>query len=424
MGFETGIKDSFVMKHKGTLFAGFAALMLVISTIGINDNGYRQVVQWPNGTTFVKFTPGVYVTLFGSAIEYPDEMTFNYDDAPDGGTLSEDGIKVRYQDGGEGTTYGKLRVVLPTDEETMLKLHRSVRSAQGFANRIIRPTVKEAHQMTAGLMTSEEAYAEKRGTYIQWVDAQLRDGKFVTELVKKTETDETGKKVVKMIPTIKLDEKTGQPLHTTSVFNSYGVTIGSSPLTNWDFEEKTRDQISLKREANMAIITAKANADRAIQDTITAEQQGLADVKKAQYIEEVAKIKAVVVAKREKEVAVIQAEKLVEVAKQQKLEAVEKKLAAYELKKRDIARGQGLAEKKRLIFQADGALRQKLEAYVEVNANYASAIANYKGDWVSRINMASSGSSTSGQNGAQTMINLLSMKAAKDLALDMEMGTK
>lgn len=411
------------MQNKKAITWGLGAfgfLIVLFSTIGINDNGYRTVVQWPNGTTFVKFKPGIYLTLFGSAIKYPDEMTFDYDDGTSGGTLSEKGISVRYQDGGTGTTFGKLRVRLPTDEETMLSLHRSVRSARGFANRIIRPTVKEAHQMTAGLMTSEAAYAEKRGTYIQWVDAQLRKGKYVTELVKKKVTDEAGRTITKLIPTIKVDKKTGQPIHTESVFQSYGVTIGSSPLTDWDFEKKTRDQISTKREATMAIITAKANAERAKQDAITAEQQGLADVKKAQYEEEVAKIKQVVIAEREKEVAVIAAEKLVEVAKQTKLEAEQLKLAAYETKKKHIALGQGLAEKKRLIFQADGALKQKLQAWKEVNFVYAKEFGKQK--WVSEVTMGSNGGNVSG-SAAMNLIELMTVNNAKQLSLDMKMGT-
>lgn len=402
---------------------GLVILVIALSTFGINDNGYRTVVQWPNGTTFVKFQPGMYWTLFGSTTKYPDEMTFDYDDASQHvGTMSESGINVRYQDGGTGTTYGKLRIKLPTDEKTMLELHRSVRSAQGFANRIIRPTVKEAHQMTAGLMSSEAAYAEKRGTYIEWVDAQLRKGKFVTKLVEHEMTDEAGEIVKRMIPTIKRDAKTNEPLHTESVFKSYGVTIGSSPITNWDFEDKTLQQISAKREATMAIITAKANAERAKQDAITAEQQGLANVMQAKYEKEVEKEKAVVDAEKAKEVAVIEAEKLVDVAEQKKLERIQLKLAAMQYEKQKKAEGRGDASYKRMVFEADGALQQKLDAWVEVNQRYAEMIPQYKGDWVSRVSMGSNGKASG--NGAQDMIDLLTIKTAKDLSLDVDMNNK
>lgn len=409
-------------KFIGTAIAAVLGLVVLFTTMGVNDNGWRHVVQWPNGTTFVKFTPGIYFKLFGSAEPYPDEMTFDYDDGESAGTLVENGIAVRYQDGGTGTTFGKLRLKLPTDEETMLKLHRSVRSANGFANRIIRPTVKEAHQMTAGLMSSESAYAEMRGTYIEWVDSQLRDGKFITELVQTKVTDEAGKVVTKMLPKIKRDPKTNQPLHSASVFKSYGVLIGSSPLTNWDFEPKTLKQIATKREATMAIITAKANAERAKQDAITAEQQGLANVQVAKYEKEVEKAKAVVDAQRIAEVAVINAKQLVDVATETKNKEEQLKFAAYETKKKEIALGEGESERKRLNMEADGALQPKLDAWKEVNFKYAEEFGKQK--WVSEVTMGANSANGDQTSAATDLINMLNVKTAKQLALDMKMKTK
>lgn len=397
--------------------AAFISLIVVLSTFGVNDNGWRTVVQWPNGTTFVKFTPGMYLSLFGTTESYPDELTFDYEGG-EVGTSGQNGIKVRYQDGGTGTTYGKLRVKLPTDEATMLKLHRSVRSKEGLANRIIQPIVKEAHNMTAGLMTSEAAYAEKRGTYIQWVDAQLRNGKFVTELIKTDTTDEAGKTVEKLVPRIKVDSKTGQPLHTSSVFEEYGITIGSSPITDWDFEQKTLDQISEKRKATMAIITAKANAERAKQDAITAEQQGLADVMKARYEKEVIKVQSIVDAERAKEVAVIDAKKQVEVAKQTKLQNEQTKFAMMEYEAAEKARGRGDAAYKKMVMEADGALQAKLNAYVEVQKNFAREFGKQK--WVPEFAMGTTATDTNG-SAATDLIQLLNAKAARDLSLDLQM---
>ena len=353
------------------IVSGLLLLVVIVSTVGINDNGFRTVVQWPNGTTFVKFQPGVYFSLFGTTERYPDVMTFDYEDDDPDGSLSAPGVNVRYQDGGTGTTYGKLRIGLPSDEDAMLTLHRAVRSPEGLASRLLRPTVKEAHNMTAGLMSSEAAYAEQRGVYTQWVTAQLDTGPFITEL-KETEVVDaaTGEKEVKKIPVIKFNDA-GQPLHTRSVFADYGLTIASSQVTNWSFEPKTLKQISDKRNATMAIITAKAEAERAIQDAITAEEQGKAKVMTAKYEKEQEKIKAVVDAEKVKEVKVIEAQQKVDVAEQQKLEQEQLKLAAYEEKLRLIALGEGEAKRKKLVMQADGALQQKLDAWVQVNEAYA-----------------------------------------------------
>jgi hypothetical protein len=95
------------------------------------------------------------------------------------------------------------------------------------------------------------------------------------------------------------------------------------------------------------------------------------------------------------------------------------KAAAAETKQANILEGEGLAEKKRLILQADGALQQKLDAYVDVNRYYADAIKGYQGNWVSTVNMGGSKDGGS-MNGAQALIEMFAAKTAKELALDME----
>ena len=61
------------------------------------------------------------------------------------------------------------------------------------------------------------------------------------------------------------------------------------------------------------------------------------------------------------------------VASQSRLEAEQKKLAAAEYKQEQTLRGEGDAAYKRLVMKADGALQQKLDAYIRVNARYAEA---------------------------------------------------
>lgn len=424
-----------------TILWGVAILMtLILSTlaIGINDAGHRTVVQYPNGTLSVEFDPGVYMQWFGSIKVYNDVITFDFDETVngEGSTLDQPGISVRYQDGGQGTVFGIARFRLPSTTQDMLKVHKEFRSNEGIAYKIIKTTTAEIANHTAGLMTSEESYAEKRGTYTQYFKTQLNNGKFAT-VQKEIITTEAGfefclekiltaalkkeckdvKKTTKQIPVIA--QIKGIPQHVEDDFDQYGISVSGFNLVDWGYEDKTLKQISAKREATMAIITSKANAERAKQDAITAEQQGLANVKVAQYEKEVEKERAVVDAERVAEVAVINAKQLVDVAAQQKLEQEQLKLAAYEEKKKLIAQGQGEAEKKRLIMVADGALEQKLAAWVKVNDAYARNFAKQK--WVSEIQMGGA-NGTSG-SAAADMIQLLSTQAAKQLSLDMSMKT-
>lgn len=392
------------------------SLAVLFMAFGINNAGHRTVVQYPTGTLYVKFSPGIYPQWFGTAEVYNDVITFDYDKTASSidSSIDQVGISVRYQDGGTGTVYGKARFSLPSDEMTMLHLHKAFRSNRGVSQKLIKSVTEEGMNLTAGLMSSEEAYAEKRSIFTQWASQQISKGKFQTKLEKITTVDEsTAKTVTKNVPVISYGED-GLPVHLNSDLNDYGITVNGFQITDWDFEPKTLQQIASKREATMAIITAIANAERAKQDAITSEEQGKANVMTAKYEKEVVKERAIVDALREKQVAVISAERRVEVARQEKLEAEQKKLAAGEYKQEQILRGEGDGAYKRIVMEADGALAQKLATYEKVMGRFASAIEKQK--WVPEVQM---GNSAAGGSAAMTLIEMMGVKAAKDLALDM-----
>jgi len=414
--------------------AGLIGIGVLSTTIGINNAGHRTVVQWPNGTTFVKFTPGMYVQMFGTTWEYNDVLTFDFDknENQEGATLDQDGIRVRYQDGGLGDVYGIARFRLPSDEETMLKVHKEFRSNSGIASKLLRNVTEEAMNQTAGLMSSEASYAEKRGIFGQWAKDQVINGKYKTKQQKTYEVEygyeyclepdlaeelvsecRNVKKVTKWYPTILTVNN--EPQHEVPDLKEYGITVTGFSIVDWGYEPKTLEQISTKREATMAIITAKANAERAKQDAVTAEQQGLANVTVAKYEQEVEKERQVVIAEREKEVAVIAAQRQVEVAAQKKLEQEQNKLAMAEYKQAEILRGEGDAAYKQKVIEADGALAQKLETYERVNARYAEAISQQK--WVPDFQMGTQ--EGSGAGNAQALIDMFAAKTARDISLDM-----
>ena len=73
-------------------------------------------------------------------------------------------------------------------------------------------------------------------------------------------------------------------------------------------------------------------------------------------------------------------------------------------------------------MQANGALEQKLEAYVEVQKAWADAFSKYTGSIVPQI--ASGSGEGKGANGAVQFMDLMSMYAAKNLSLDMSTTPK
>lgn len=183
--------------------------------------------------------------------------------------------------------------------------------------------------------------------------------------------------------------------------------------------KKTIEQIQARRAATMAIITAKAEAERAKQDAVTAEENGKRDVMKAKYEKEVEKSRAVVDAERSKEVAEIAAKQKVAVAEQEKLEQEQKKFAAGEYKQAETLRGEGDAAYKKSVIEADGALAQKLSTYEKVMNKFAEEFGKQK--WVPDVQM---GATSGNVNQAQTMMDMLAIKAAKDLSLDLDTSAK
>jgi len=394
-------------------------LSVAAMTMGVNNAGERTVVQYPNGTMFVKFEPGWYLSLFGKVNAYNDVLTFDFDKNVNSqdATLDQQGIQVRYQDGGTGTIFGIARFSLPNDEESMLKLHKQFRSYEGVAYKLIKPSTEESNNLTAALMSSEEAYAEKRSTFTEWSKEQLVVGLYKTEIKQISEEDElSGKRVTKNVPTIRMG-KDGLVEHYTSDLASYGVEVTGYQITDWDFEEKTLEQIAAKRMATMAIITAKAQAEEAKQEALTAEEKGKAAVMVAKYEKEVTKEQALVEATQAQEVAVIEAEQLVLVAEQALLEQTQKTLTADQYKEEQILLGEGDAEYKKLVLEADGALEQKLATYEKVSQMFADAISKQK--WVPDLQIGSSTSGGKSGNAAQNLMDLFLIKSAKELQLDM-----
>lgn len=386
--------SQFPINPKFLIAGGFAFLlfMITILTIGINDNGQRTVVQWPSGTTFVKFSPGMYVALFGSITEYSDVITTD---------LDHTNATVRYQDGGTGYVEGTVRAILPTDEVGMLKLHRSFRGEQGLRSKLLDPEIQQALNLTAGLMTSEEAYNSKRGQYREWGMAQLQKGTYKTVMAPKTIIVE-GIEVQKDVSQIlKID---GVAQHNSSPFNDYGMVISQFQLTEWGFEEATLRQISDKRNAEMAVITAKANTTRAKEEALQSAAEGEKAVTIAKFDEE-----------KKNQPMIAAAAKDLEVAKLTVIKEQENAKAAKFYKIAVDTRTSADAGRKKQLMEADGALEQKLKAYVTVQGKFAEEFGKQK--WVPDMQFGATSGSTTG-SAASDMIDLLTVKAARDLNFD------
>ena len=70
-------------------------------------------------------------------------------------------------------------------------------------------------------------------------------------------------------------------------------------------------------------------------------------------------------------------------------------------------------------IEADGALQAKLDAFVKTQANWATALSTYPGAIVPQFSMGGAAGAAGGGTGLTNFMDILSMQAAKQLALDM-----
>ncbi len=390
--------------NKKTLsYFGFAILAIIglfaaHSIVGENNFGFYAVKQAAGTGTMTVYTKsGIFPRFFGDVTYYKasDILYFSKHEAE--GKAQDDSIEVRFNDGATAKVTGNVRIDLPADSDKLLEIHKRFRSYDAFIKDTVRQVVGEATILTAALMTAEESYTTKRAEFSQLVDDQIRNGVYLTEAESVTVKDaKTGESVIKNIVTIQRDAK-GIPMRKESPFANYGVRVTQAIVKEIDYQDTVSKQIEQKQQALMQVVSAKANAEKAIQDRLTAEEVGRKNVAVAKYEQEVSKQKAVT-----------EAEQKLAVAKLNREAEEQNKLA-------NIAIGEGEGEKRRKMMLADGALEQKLKAYVEVQTAWATAFENAKNPVVPQTVFG--GGTAGGNNAATTLMELLTVKTAKDLGI-------
>ena len=133
------------------------------------------------------------------------------------------------------------------------------------------------------------------------------------------------------------------------------------------------------------------------------------------YKEEQKKVRAVVQAQQRLDVAELDKSRAVVQAKQRLAVAKLDRAAARETKQQEILIGQGEAERKRLILRADGALKQKLDAYVKAQELWANAYANRRVP-----NLVMGGNGAGGTDQATTEFSqMMQLLVAGQMGLDL-----
>jgi len=395
-----GETDKTILKVIGIFIGTIIFLISLTKVVETLDSTEYMVIQYPNGTLVAATEPGWYGQWFGKVQKYPMRTQFSFSSSLDQGSTKDESIPIRFNDGGHANISGVVSWEMPNDHEHLIKIHRKFSNPIAIEQQLIRTAIESATFTTGPLMSSTESAAEKRNDLQQYLQDQAKNGPYKTHIVTVKVTDPlSGQEKTVNAAEIVVDD-TGKPVreNASNVFE-FGVTLLPITINRITYDSAIEEQIIKRQQSIQSVQQAQANALKAEQDAITAAKLGEANAAGTKWAQEAIKAQKVTEAQQELEVATLQAKK----AEQYKLQ--------------QILEGQGNAERKRLEMAANGALDQKLEAYVKIQEAYANAIGNYKGAWVPTV--VTGNSSGVAGSGAQQLIDMLSVKTAKDLAIDM-----
>ena len=377
---------------KRNIFAivvGIIAIAFVASIGAIfedADKSKNYVCQMPvTGEYHVWTDGGLQFQGFGNVESYAKTSQIEFTDYSknEGGYIAHGdnpAAQTTFNDNGRGYIVGSFRVVLPTDDQNMMKIQRDFGSERALINNLVKPTLYKVVTACGPLMSSLQSVSETRTDLIAYITDQLNNGVYKTRVVKSEVTNEiTGEKEMRARAEIISDPNAtgGYARQETSPFSQYGITCGLVSITDIKYDAATQQQIDAQKQANLAVITAKTQAAEAMQKAITIEEQGKAKAAQAKWEQE-----------KEKAIAVTKAEQEFEVAR---LEAEKAKQVALKVK----AEGEAKAAANRALVSAGLTPLEKATIEKETAIGIAQALADSKVRWVPEIIMTGDGNGNS-----------------------------
>ena len=379
----------------------------------------KHVVKQSFGTGHLEVfsEPGWKWQGFGNLTEYDksNQLWFTNRNKKDG-TVVDYSLPIRFSDGGTARIHGSLRYDLPGGEK-LIDLHQKYKSGEAIERELLIPVIQKSIQFSGPVMTSKESAAARRNDLLTIIEDQMVNGVYKTDIERIQVDDITsdgGKKWVDVLrPVQDKNAPNGIARAEVSPIQSAGIKVHAIAVTDINYDDRVEDAIRKQYDLEMEVQTAKTAAITANQKVVTAEAEGRAKEKEAEWqARELAK-KQIVEADRDKQIAETQAKQKFEVAK------LDKQAAEAE-REAQIARAEGEAKAMELVasarkkqMEADGALEAKLKAYENVNKAFADAISKVE---LPQVMLVSGGKDGQGSSSpVNDLLNMLNSKAASDL---------
>ncbi len=326
------------------------------------------------------------------------------------------------------------RFLLPTDEDSFLRIAREYRTPDNLLRTTLLPSFQETLQANAALMGAEDYFAGGRTQFNIDFEDQLKNGLFLVkrnEIIQEQVTANSGsanaslgdeqtsfgddEKVVFVVE--KILDGSGVPVRKVQSFKDLGITVVESRITDVQPNEKFNERMQLKQKASADRAIAREQRIQEEEQRLLAEATGDRQVaeKKAEAL--VKQIEQTTNAETEKQLALTEATKLKESAQ------IAEQTAQILLQKARIdaeavqVAADAEAYQKREILEADNALAQKLEAEVAIQKVWADAYAKRA---VPQYVFGGGGEGTpvGADSEASVFMQMMTMQAAKQLNND------
>jgi regulator of protease activity HflC (stomatin/prohibitin superfamily) len=312
-------------------------------------------------------------------------------------------LPISFNDRGTGKIKGSVNYELAADAVKLEEMYRRYPTQSSLEVSLIEPALKSSIYLTGQLMSSFESYSSRKSELVQYVEDQTQRGVYATRQVSREVADELDPTKKTTVTRAEIMEDNGQRRRTGGgELERYGVRVFNFAIEDLAYDDQVNDQIKAQQTITMAVQTSRAKALEAQQNEITTVSEGRAASAKAKAEQDALNAK------------------IVAEAEGRRLAAEQDKLAAEQERAARILRAQGEAEAARLAVSADNALKLKGDLWLESQKVWAAAFSNYQGAMVPSVVMGGAGGSNAAGN-AQTFMEILGAKAAKDLSLDLEM---
>lgn len=422
----------------------FGIAVISLGAVSYNDAGYCQHTRTIFGTETAVCDTGWFFVGWGTTTAWPHFITVanTIDMEADGSSISGP-YRVRLADNWTGDVTQTTRFAIPQDSEQFLSMARTFRSPERLISTTLKPAVTASLDSVSNMFTMEEYYSggkrdqfksefkdtiEKGRAQVKQVSLNQAGGVIPSRAAASNsdvaaDTSEIGDTEVRRVVMEKVTDASGNDIRTPHDFAEIGILVSSAILENLDPDDKYEEQINDRKAAASRRVVAREQRLEQEEQRLLAIQQGETDIAKRQAAAKVEQIEKTTNAETTKKLALIEAERMREEAEIAKQTAeIELERARIDAQSVTVA-ADAEAYAKQAILEADGALQQKLDAWVKAQQVWADAASKINVPTTVIAGGGDSGNAGNALGTVEQFMQLMMMNAATQLSVDPKIGS-